>query len=128
MLKISHSLIRAVMLLYIMTLGVAMASSVVNPAAMNLICTSTGYKYIDQNGKLVDVDANSEQAKDAKSGIHHLLDCSMCLAIGITPEFPKQDALEPPHPLSYATRSIPSARLASLVAAPLPARGPPHLN
>lgn len=128
MLKISRRLIRTVMLLYIMTLGVAMASSMVNPAAMNLICTSTGYKYIDQNGKLVDVDPASEQAKDAKSGMHHLLDCSMCLAIGITPELPKQDAFEPPHALSYALRSIPSARLAALVAAPLPARGPPHLN
>lgn len=128
MMKISHRLIRAVMLLYIMIWGVAMASSVVNPAAMNLICTSTGYKYIDQNGKLVDVDASSEQAKDAKLGFHHLLNCSMCLAIGITPELAKQDALAPPHPLSYATGSIPSARLASLVAAPLPARGPPHLN
>jgi hypothetical protein len=128
MLKISHRLIRTVMLLYIMTLGVAMASSMVNPAAMNLICTSTGYKYIDQNGKLVDVEAGSEQAKDAKSGMHHLLDCSMCLAIGMTPELPKQDAFEPPHSLSYALRSIPSARLAALVAAPLPARGPPRLS
>lgn len=127
MLKISHRLIRTVMLLYIMTLGVAMASSLVNPAAMNLICTSTGYKYIDQNGKLVDVDPTSEQAKDAKSGMHHWLDCSMCLATGITPSLPNQDAIAPPHALSYALRSIPAARLASLVAAPLPARGPPSL-
>ena len=33
--------------------------------------------------------------------------------------------VEPVQPLAYVLQSIPAARIASLTAAPLPARGPP---
>lgn len=114
--RLLHRLVRTVLLLYGLTLGVAMASSIMNPEAMTLVCTSTGYKLITQNG-------GNDQ--DASKNTTHLLDCSMCLASGTLPVFPQQDVCPPQHVLSYALRSIPAARLASLVAAPLPARGPP---
>lgn len=108
---------RIILLIYIMTLGVAMASSVIksDKLGMNVICTSTGYKFIKQSG---DKSQDSGQAG-------HLLDCSLCLASGLPATWPQTELSEPPHSLSYTTRSIPAARLASIVAAPLPARGPP---
>ncbi|MFZ6843719.1 DUF2946 family protein [Undibacterium sp. RuTC16W] len=114
--RISRQLVALVLFLYAAALGVAIAAPVVNPQAMSLICTSTGYKLISQQDK--------DSPKSSKS-MTHLLDCSFCLATGITPVLPQQDAVQPVHALSYALRSIPAARLAAIVSAPLPARGPP---
>ncbi|MFZ6656806.1 DUF2946 family protein [Undibacterium sp. TJN19] len=115
-------LARAVLMMYVLTLGVAMASSLVKSDGMGLICTSTGYKFINQNGDISDKDG-----KGINQGKSHLLDCSLCVATGLPASMPQLDAITPPHELSYATRSIPAARLASLVAAPMPARGPPGI-
>ncbi|MFZ6771489.1 DUF2946 domain-containing protein [Undibacterium sp. SXout7W] len=120
-----HHLIRAVLCLYILTLGVAMASPMFKSEAMNLICTSTGYKLVSQTGEIGNKPGNDNG--DSSKSITHLLDCSLCLATGIPPALPQQDACEPPHVLSYALRSIPAACLAAIVAAPLPARGPPSV-
>ncbi|MFZ6648550.1 DUF2946 family protein [Undibacterium sp. TJN25] len=117
-LRFSRQLIRFVLFLYVLTLGVAIASPLVNPEAMDLICTSTGYKSISK------LDASGKKTEAGKS---HLLDCPMCMVAGITPFPVLHDVAEPPHALSYALRAIPAARLASLTAAPLPARGPPIL-
>jgi len=113
-------LVRAVLLMYVLTLGVAMASSVVKSGeqGMNLICTSTGYKFIKAEGS---------GSKEAGKSMTHLLDCSMCLAASLPASFPQTTVFPVPHALSYATRSIPAARLAAIVAAPLPARGPPNI-
>ncbi|MBI3284263.1 MAG: DUF2946 domain-containing protein [Burkholderiales bacterium] len=113
-----RTLTRTVLLLYVLTLGVAMASSVLHPKSMDLVCTSTGYKLIAQ--------ADSGESGAAQKS--HLLDCSLCLAGGLAPPLPQTDAGAAPHALSYALRAIPAARLAAVVAAPLPARGPPALN
>ncbi|WP_423010405.1 DUF2946 family protein [Undibacterium sp. Ji83W] len=106
--------------MYVLTLGVAMASSVVKAGeqGMNLICTSTGYKFIKADGS---------GAKETGKGMTHMLDCSMCLAASLPAGFPQTTVFAAPHALSYATRAIPAARLASIVAAPLPARGPPAI-
>lgn len=112
-----RTLTRTILLLYVLTLGVAMASSVLHPRIMDLVCTSTGYKLIAQ--------ADGEPGDGTTSA--HLLDCSLCLAGGLAPSLPQQNACVPPHALSYALRSIPAARLAGATAAPLPARGPPVL-
>ncbi|MFZ6873641.1 DUF2946 family protein [Undibacterium sp. Di27W] len=113
-------LVRAVLLMYVLTLGVAMASTVVKSGeqGMSLICTSTGYKFVKLGG-----DGVKEEGKS----MTHLLDCSLCLAVSLPASFPQSTVLAAPHALSYATRSIPAARLAAIVAAPLPARGPPTL-
>ncbi|MES2103415.1 MAG: DUF2946 family protein [Pseudomonadota bacterium] len=118
-LRLSRQLIRLVLFLYVLTLGVAIASPLLNPEAMDLICTSSGYKSISK------LDASG---KNSSSGISHLLDCPMCVATGITP-FPVLHGVpESQHTLSYALRAIPAARLASVTSAPLPARGPPVLS
>ena len=115
-----RQLVRAVLLMYVLTLGVAMASSVVKAGeqGMNLICTSTGYKFVKADGTDV---------KETGKSMTHMLDCSMCLAASLPASFPQTTVFAAPHALSYATRAIPAARLASIVAAPLPARGPPAI-
>lgn len=113
-------IVRTVLLLYVLTLGVAMASSLVKSDSMNLICTSTGYKFVSQTG-------TTDDGKNAGKSMTHLLDCSLCLATALPAALPQTDAYVPQHALSYATRSIPAARLAAIVSAPLPARGPPSV-
>lgn len=115
--RISRQLICFVLLLYAAALGVAMAGSFMHPKVMNLVCTSTGSKLVDQS---------SGAGPDADEGASsHLLDCPLCLPSGIVPLFLGHDAVRTPHALSYALRSIPAARLAWTVSAQLPARGPP---
>jgi hypothetical protein len=114
--RIPRRLVALVLFLYLSTLGVAFAASFISPKAMNLICTSAGYKLVGMPDG--DPDGKGE-------GAAHLLDCSFCLAGGITSSLPRQDAVPPAHALSYALRAIPAARLAAIVSAPLPARGPP---
>lgn len=118
--RMVHRLVRAVLLMYVLTLGVAMASPMIRSDAMSLICTSTGYKLIGQTSG----DSTPGKIQPGQ----HLLDCPLCTATGIPPAFSCEPVCEPPHTLSYATRSIPAARLASIVSAPLPARGPPLIS
>ncbi|MET3137772.1 hypothetical protein AAKU61_002134 [Undibacterium sp. GrIS 1.2] len=128
--RLSRQLVALVLFLYVTALGVAIAAPVFNPQAMNVICTSTGIKIISQTSgdfSGTDLSADGKSSKTGQS-MSHLLDCSFCLATGITNAFPQQDIVEPPHTLSYALRAIPAARLASMVSAPLPARGPPALD
>jgi hypothetical protein len=117
--RISRQLVRFVLLLYLATLGVAMAAPFMHTQATDLVCTSAGYKLVGQQDNV---------KSDGAGGASHLLDCALCLASGIIPSFPRLDAPAERHVLSYALRSIPAARLASVVSAPLPARGPPELS
>ena len=87
---------------------------------MNLICTSTGYKFVK-------IGAEQDGSKTSSKSMTHLLDCSLCMGAALPADFPQTNADQVPHALSYATRAIPAARLASIVAAPLPARGPPAI-
>jgi hypothetical protein len=84
---------------------------------MSLVCTSSGIKFVSKT--------DAADSKAARMGMTHLLDCSLCVATGLPPPPIIPVMAEAPHELSYALRSIPAARLASIVSAPLPARGPP---
>lgn len=116
-LRRANKLVIAVLFLYGLTLSVAMAAPMVAGKGISMVCTSTGIKFVNESGKLVDGKATT-----------HILECSFCVPTGITPSIPLPDAIPPVHALSYATLSIPAARLAAIVAAPLPARGPPSFN
>ena len=109
-----HFVVRAVLMFYVLTLGVAMASAFINKGSDALICTSTGYKMISMKG-----DPDSGQGKT------NTLDCPLCVASVLPPSLPDTSDWLTQHALSYATQSIPAARLAAIVSAPLPARGPP---
>ena len=128
-LRNAHRLILAVLLVYVMTLGVAMAAPMLKAQGSNILCTSTGIKYVSASGEITDTKDQTQDGKGGKQGKMqgHSLECSLCVPTGITPALPSLDAAPTIHTLSYATRSIPAARLATLVSAPLPARGPPRI-
>ncbi|NDI87147.1 DUF2946 family protein [Undibacterium crateris] len=112
--RLFHRLVRAVLMFYVLTLGVAMAATLAKTETGSLICTSTGYKMISVKGEPDSGRSNS-----------HILDCPLCVASGLPPTVLDTSDWQAPHALSYATQSIPAARLAAIVSAPLPARGPP---
>ncbi len=113
-LRSSTNLARLVLAWFLLTLGVAMASPLVAPSAMELVCSAGGAV------KLVAVDRDG----DAPSAGPHALDCVLCLGTAL----PMQAPLASPegvHPLEHALAPIEAARIASLAGAPLPPRGPP---
>lgn len=105
-------LARLVLAWFALSLGVAAASPVVNPQAMELICSGGAVKVLVKT-------ANGVQEMSG-----HSLDCPVCLAVTAPPPAPLLDA-QPAQPLSYALRTIAAAHIAWLTAAPPPGRGPP---
>ncbi len=106
-------LARLVLAWFVLSIGVAGASPLVHPQAMELICSGAGAIKM-----LVKTD---DGAKEMPS---HTLDCPLCAHVGAPP--PTSQALLPVvHPLAHALRPIPAAHIAARTAAPLPPRGPP---
>lgn len=109
-------LARLVLAWFVLSIGVAVASPLVNPQAMELICSGSGAIKV-----LVKTD---DGAKELKS---HTLDCPLCAHVGAPPPVAHVD-VSVIHPLAHALRPIPAAHIAARTAAPLPPRGPPALS
>ncbi|WP_287877242.1 MULTISPECIES: DUF2946 family protein [Acidovorax] len=107
---------RMVLAWFVMSIGVAAASPLVNPQAMELICSGSGAIKV-----LVKTDDGAKEL----SG--HTLDCPLCAHVGAPPPA-SQAPLPVVHPLAHALRSIPAAHIAARTAAPLPPRGPPSFS
>lgn len=105
---------RLVLLWFVLSLGAAIASPVVNPQAMEVVCSSAGAVKV-----VVKTDDGAQEM-----GASHL-DCPLCVLTGAPPPAPPVVQLPQPQPLGHALQSIPAARIAAATAAPLPARGPP---
>lgn len=116
-LRPSSMLIRLVLAWFALTLGVAVASPLVHPITMEMVCSAGG------SMKVVAID---DDGKAVQAG-HHTLDCPMCLAATL-PAPPVNVRMELPQPLAYALRPIVAAHIAALVGAPLPPRGPPSFS
>lgn len=107
---------RFMLVWFVLSLGVAVASPIVKPQDLLLVCSASGAaKVLVQN----DDGSTSELGASA-------MDCPLCLTSGAPPAAPQMH-VEPVQPLSYALQSIPAAHIAARTAAPLPARGPPTL-
>ena len=115
-LRQTQSITRFALVWFALFVCVAVASPLINPQSMELVCSGSGVmKLVIQND-----DGFSES-----SG--HTQDCSLCGTVGAPP--PKAINLPAlPQPLAYALQSIPQARIAALTGAPLPARGPPTFS
>ena len=102
---------------FALSIGVAVASPLIQPHNFELICTSTGAV------KLI-VIGDDGSSDHAALGAGHL-DCPMCLPLAAPP--PPALQLPPPteSPLWHALQPVERARIAAITAAPLPARGPP---
>ena len=117
-LRHAHFLARLVLVWFALSLGVAIASPLINPQTMELICSGSGTIKL-----LIQHDDGSSQET---SGL--TLDCPLCLTGNAPPPPIIRLAAPPFQPLAYVLQSIPAARMAVLTAAPLPARGPPTFS
>ena len=109
--------IRFFLLWFVLAMGVAVASPLVQPQSMELVCSSGGMIKI-----IVQTDDGAQEMSSAQ------LDCPLCLLGAAPPPDNHVARAVLSLPLARATQSIPSARIAAATAAPLPARGPPLLS
>jgi len=105
---------RLVLVWFALSVGVAIASPVINPKGMDMVCTGTGAM------KLV------VQGDDDASASSLTLDCPLCASICAPPPA-LNTALTQASPLAHALQPLASAHIAALTAPPLPSRGPPAL-
>jgi hypothetical protein len=113
-LRRATALARWVLLGFVLSLGVAIASPIINPQATQLICTATGGMKVI----VTTADGSTEVASQS-------MDCPLCVSIIAPPPVLKM-SFEPAQPLSYALQPIPAAIIAQRTAAPPPGRGPPR--
>ncbi len=112
-LRHTRFLARLVLVWFALALGVAIASPLVNPQSIELVCGSGGAM------KLI---VKSDDGSQATSS--HTLDCPLCATVGAPPPLARVQAA-PPSSLAQALRPLTAAPIASRSAAPLPPRGPP---
>ena len=110
----ARQLTRFVLVWFALALGVAMASPLVVPKSIDLVCSSGGIM------KLV----ASEDGDEAPSS--SAMDCPLCMSVAFPPA-PLALQVVKPSPLSHALQPIAAAHIASDTAPPLPSRGPPAL-
>lgn len=108
---------RWVLLWFAMSLGVAVASPIVHPQAMELVCSSVGS---------VKVVIHTEDGAQEMGASH--MDCPLCVLTGAPPPALAIVSFDLPLPLGRVVQPIPAARHAAATAAPLPARGPPTFS
>ena len=110
------NLTRFVLVWFVLSLGVAVASPMVKPQDILLVCSASGTAKV-----LVQSDDGSTSELGASA-----MDCPLCMTGG-APPMALQTQVEPAQPLAYALQSVTSAHIAARTAAPPPARGPPTL-
>lgn len=115
-LRNAHLLARFVLVWFALSIGVAIASPLVKPQAMELICSGSGAMKL-----LVKTDDGS---KDVTS---HTLDCPLCTTTSAPPPM-AAPGVEPPFPLSYVLRPLESARLSARIGTAWQARAPPTFS
>ncbi|MBH2020537.1 DUF2946 family protein [Polaromonas sp.] len=116
-LRNAHLLARFVLVWFALSIGVAIASPLVKPQAMQVVCSGSGAM------KLVIQTDDGGQDVDGFTP-----DCPLCAASSAPPPPAAPVTAELAQPLAYMLQSIPAARIAALTAAPLPARGPPAFS
>jgi hypothetical protein len=115
-LRNAHRLTRFVLVWFALFVGAAVASPLVKPETVQLVCSAMG------GVKLVQTDAAVDESSGA--ALHTALDCPACLPL-IAP--PAADALAslPTGHLSHVLQPLPAALPASLLGQPWQARAPP---
>lgn len=110
-------LTRLVLAWFVLSLGVAVASPLVAPQDLQMVCTGAGAMKV-----MVTTDDGSTHELAGTT-----MDCALCVPVAPPPAM-VQVVVEPIHPLAYALQGIPSAHIAARTAAPLPPRGPPNYS
>ena len=114
----AHRLVRLVLALFVFALGAAVASPLIKPASLDVVCSAAGvFKIVNAD------DASGTGGND--SGTSHGLDCPLCLhmaAPGVQLQLPDFSAYATP---TAPATALPAVPYASRAAAALPPRGPP---
>jgi hypothetical protein len=103
-------LARFVLAWFVLSLGVAIASPMVNPNGAQLICSGASVKLVNADG---DETASA-----------HTLDCPLC-GSGAVPLLDLNQSVAFSSPLSQSLSRDTAAQIAAATAAPLSARAPP---
>ena len=115
-LRNAHLIARFVLVWFALSIGVSIASPIVKPQGMEVICSGSGVMKLlvksDEGSKVVSL---------------HTLDCSLC-ATGYAPPPIMQWSVEAVQPLAHVLQSIAAAHIASRTGASPPARGPPAFS
>jgi hypothetical protein len=102
---------------FALALGVAIASPIVQPKAMELVCAADGVmKLVAQGGE-----------GGATTSHAHTLDCPLCVQV-LTPPTLSVTGFERDAPRAHALRPWGAAHIAGRTASPLPPRGPPAFS
>jgi len=118
-LRNSTHIARLVLVWFALFIGVAIASPLVHPQTVDLVCTSAGGMKLVSPG-----DADSAGAGAVG---HHSLNCPLCAHLAL-PLADFQTLLTQPSPLARALQPIVAAHIAALTTPPLPSRGPPVIS
>lgn len=114
-LRRARFLVRLVLAWFVLALGVAIASPLVQPQGLELVCAAGGAMKLIVKSEGGGQDAGTQT---------HTLDCPLCASLGAPP--PAPPALAGAPTAQVLRLGTPRAEpLAGRTAAPLPPRGPP---
>jgi hypothetical protein len=108
------SFVRGMLVWFALSLGVAMASPLVNPQALTLVCSAAG---------VVQLKIGADG--DAPATPMHTMHCVLCMSMGAPPVTVADVAA--PASLGFVLRPAPAQRPQGRVATAAAARGPPAL-
>jgi hypothetical protein len=108
------SFIRGMLVWFALSLGVAMASPMVNPQALTLVCSAAGVVQLKTG-----TDGN------APATPLHTMHCVLCLSTAAPPV--TVAAVDTPSALAFVLRAAPAQRPQGRVTVAAAARGPPAL-
>ena len=104
---------RLVLVWFALFIGASVASPLVNPTDLQIVCAATGGMKL--------VSSTDEGGEVQTTGGMH---CPMCASV--TPPLPLFEfSFTKPSPLAHALQPIVVAHIASVTSPPLPSRGPP---
>jgi hypothetical protein len=112
-LRNSKLIARLVLVWFALFMGSAIASSVIKPGSMQMVCSAGGgMKMVDTSGDEGGIRATAN------------MDCPLCASVTAPPPTLTVH-FEKLTPLAHALHPIAAAHIASATAPPLPSRGPP---
>jgi hypothetical protein len=114
-LRSARQLARLALAWFALALLVAIAAPIAQAGSVEVVCSGSGGMKL-----LVHDDGSGHHAS-------HGQDCQLCASLAAPPPVLLLVAQTPPS-LAHALRPVVAAHVIWLTAAPLPARGPPHLS
>jgi len=129
-LRRAHFLTKLLLVWFVASVGLAVASPLIKPQGFELLCTGMGSMKMlvtTLDGSQQALDLHDPQLQSHLQGkLHTSLDCPLCGVVAAPPPL-TLDMPQVQLALSYALQPLPAAHIAARTAAPLPPRGTPAL-